>query len=135
LFEEGTPCGAHLIGRAFTFWVFNEFLPYSTFGNLGIAIASGTDPYLGLTKVVRTSGHAPPDLSEGKEFGNAVLRSFNVVPSAGPQRGAINKMWFTYHCDELNGIDASRLVFWKTFSHGQTWSIAGRSAPVDTVQN
>ena len=86
LIEVDPPCGGHLIGRAFS-----QLSPQlsaedpvdSSFG-LGLAIVSGTNPYLGTTTVVRTSGYVPPNAQVIKAPTKILpaLRYYRITPRA-----------------------------------------------------
>jgi hypothetical protein len=127
LFEEGGPCGGHLIGR-----VYSELPrqidanhPTDNIADLGLTIQGGTNPSPGRVRVMRTSGYAPPN-SGGLQA--AVLRYYNVAPEFGPQRGALNHVTFRLHCDELNGARLSELRFWRTRNRGDAWRFSGSTS-------
>ncbi len=124
LVEEGMPCGGHLIGR-----VYSEFArtldgsnPSDDFYGLGLSIRSGTNPYLGRTRVVRTNGYMPPG---AKPENNPALRYFQITPGAGPQQGDPNEMTFQLHCTELNAADPGEQHFWRSRNRGRSWSFSG----------
>ncbi|HEY3876179.1 MAG TPA: G8 domain-containing protein [Candidatus Kapabacteria bacterium] len=124
LTEEGAPCGGHLIGRAFTEHqhTLDATNPIDSFGGLGLTIRSGTDPYLGLTRVVRTSGYLPV----GSNPASAPMeRYYRITTGAGPQKGALNEMIMQVHCDEWNDADLTRLHFWRSPDGGETWAFSG----------
>ena len=125
--EEGGVCGGHLIGRAFSEFpaILDASHPVDSFENLGLTIRSGTNPYLGRTRVVRTSGYPPPGSNSADR---PVLRYYSVTPGAGPQQGMPNEMTFRFHCDELNGAVPFMLHFWRSRDRGSTWAFSGMTS-------
>ncbi|HET6400481.1 MAG TPA: G8 domain-containing protein [Candidatus Kapabacteria bacterium] len=127
LIEEGGTCGGHLIGR-----VFSEFQrtldstnSVDSFYGLGLTIESGTNPYLGRTRVMRTSGYPPP----GANLNNhPVLRYYRISPGDGPQLGNPDSISMQVHCDEWNGADPTQLHFWRSRDRGATWAYSGLSS-------
>lgn len=89
----------------------------SDFGNIGIAIG-WVDVALDSTTVTRVSGV--------RQVGNgnlAVLRYYDVQPEVNS--GLISSLAISYHPDELNGNDPSRLILWKSKDSGGTWTAYG----------
>ncbi len=130
LTEDAPPCGGHLIGRVFSEngVVLSASHPIDSFYGFGLTVASGTVPYLGLTKIVRTSGHLPPNAEfvNGSSAVLPVLRYYRITSGAGPQTGAPDTMAMRLHCDELNGADPTRLNFWRSpDAAGSTWAYSG----------
>ncbi len=137
LIEEGAPCGGHVIGRVFTQLapVLDSTDPVNNFSGLGLTIASGTNPYLGRTKVVRTSGYLPPNagvVNASVEILPA-LRYYRVTPGAGPQTGTPDGMSMQIHCDERNGADPTALHFWRSPDQGNTWAFSGLTSYNDST--
>ena len=132
LTEENPPCGGHLIGRAYTelSQTLTAANPVDNFAGLGLRIASGTNPYLGLTKVTRTSGYFPPGANPAN---GPMLRYYRITTSAGPQ-STPDTISMSIHCDEMNGADLSRLNFWRSFDNGGTWALSGIES-YDRAQN
>ncbi|SRR5579883_308929 len=130
LTEESMPCGGHVIGK-----IFSEFTrtldasnPIDSFYGLGLTIKSGTNPYLGRVRVVRTAGYEPPNFSASKNGlggGQAVLRYYRITSSAGPQYDPPNELQMQVHCDEFNGAHADQLHFWRSRDQGATWAFSG----------
>ena len=129
LIEAAPPCGGHLIGRAFSeiSATLDSMNPVDSFFGLGLVIASGTNPYLGLTNIVRTSGYAPPNATVANSSSPMlpVLRYYRITTGAGPQSGTPNVMSEQVHCDELNGTELSQLHFWRSPDRGNTWAYSG----------
>jgi G8 domain len=129
LFEEAKPCGGHLIGRAFSEIpvTLDAQHPVDSFYGLGLTITSGTNPYLGPTRVVRTSGYLPPNANLVKAPSAIVpaLRYYRITTGAGPQTGTPDEMAMQLHCDELNGVDPSALHYWRSLDQGNTWAFSG----------
>jgi hypothetical protein len=137
LIEEGAPCGGHLIGRVFSQLspVLDATDPVDSFSGLGLTIASGTNPYLGLTKVVRTSGYPPPNagvVNASVEILPA-LRYYRITPGNGPQTGTPDAMTMQIHCDEMNGADPTALHFWRSPDQGNTWAFSGLTSYNDST--
>jgi hypothetical protein len=124
LIEESKPCGGHLIGRAYSeiSATLDSTNPVDSFFGLGLTIASGTNPYLGLTRVVRTSGYLPPGANAAND---PMLRYYSITTSAGPQTGTPDMMAMQVHCDELDGSNLSQLHFWRSPDRGNTWAFSG----------
>jgi len=129
LVEDAKPCGGHLIGRAFSeiSVTLDSTHPIDSFSGLGLTIASGTNPYLGLTRVVRTSGYMPPNANVTVASSGVVpvLRYYRVTPGNGPQLGTPNVMTMQLHCDELNGAAPASIHFWRSLDQGNTWAFSG----------
>lgn len=125
--EEGGVCGAHVIGKIFTtpyrFWAGDDRM--HRFGNIGLEITSGTEPYLELTRVVRIAGYDPPGERIGIQPERTVKRYFAITQSTGAQRGERNTMKFSLHCDELNGANPGELSFWRSTNSGGAWRLSG----------
>ncbi|HEX5316167.1 MAG TPA: G8 domain-containing protein, partial [Candidatus Kapabacteria bacterium] len=87
LIEEGGPCGGHLIGRVFSenSRTLDSTNPVDSFYGFGLTIKSGTAPYLGQTRVMRTSGYSPPGANPDN---HPVLRYYRISPGDGPQMGS-----------------------------------------------
>ncbi len=132
LIEEAPPCGGHLIGRAFSELprLLDSLNPVDSFYGFGLTIASGTNPYLGLTRVVRTSGYLPPLAKSANE---PLLRYYRVATSAGPQTGTPDELRMQIHCDELSGADPSLLHFWRSPDGGNTWAYSGLTSANDST--
>lgn len=126
--EEGGNCGARIIGKIFT--TPYRFFPLSEkthdFGNIGLTITTG-EPYLQHTRVVRYAGYLPPGERRGIQQERTVLRYFNVIPGAGPQSIMPSTIKFDLHCDEINGVDLEKAVFWRSTSGGASWAYSGIS--------
>ncbi len=124
LVEEAKPCGGHLIGRAYSeiSATLDSINPVDSFYGFGLTITSGTNPYLGLTKVVRTSGYLPPGANAAND---PMLRYYRITTSAGPQTGTPDVMTMQVHCDELNGANLSQIHFWRSPDRGNTWAFSG----------
>lgn len=121
--EEGT---AHIIGKIFTVpFYFSALDDEHDFGNIGLNIRSGTEPYLENTRVVRVAGYDPPGNRIGVQSERTVKRYFNVIPSTGPQLGELNRLTFSVHPDEMNGAAPHELHFWKSTNGGQAWGPSG----------
>ncbi|HWF43430.1 MAG TPA: G8 domain-containing protein [Candidatus Kapabacteria bacterium] len=123
LTEEGGSCGGHLRGRAYSEMLSNldASHPVDSFENLGLTIRSGENPYLGRTRVVRTSGYLPPGSNPADR---PVLRYYSITPADGPQ-ATNDEMTFHFHCDELNGANPNMLNFWRSRDRGSTWAFSG----------
>jgi hypothetical protein len=136
LIEASKPCGGHLIGRAFSEIprLLDSMNPIDSFYGLGLTIASGTKQYLGLTKVVRTSGYAPPNTGVLKASTAIlpVLRYYRVSTGAGPQTGTPDRMAMQIHCDELNGVVPTQLHYWRSLDRGNTWAFSGLTSYNDS---
>jgi hypothetical protein len=130
LVEEEKPCGGHLIGRVFSEFprILDASNPVDSFYGLGITIRSGTNPYLGRTKVVRTSGYAPPGIIAPNQMTDRLpaQRYYNITTGAGPQRGDTNEIAIQLHCDELNGADPATFSFWRSRVREGAWAASGR---------
>ncbi|HZK76613.1 MAG TPA: G8 domain-containing protein, partial [Candidatus Kapabacteria bacterium] len=111
--EQGAPCGGHLIGRAFSEVprTLDSTNPVDSSYGFGLTIKSGTDPYLGVTRVMRTSGYLPPGANSNN---HPVLRYYRISPGDGPQQGSPNILSMQVHCDEWNGADPTQLHFWRS---------------------
>ena len=127
LIEEGMPCGGHLIGR-----IFSEFPrqldasnPIDSMYGFGLTIRTGTNPYLGRTRIVRTSGYLPPGANAEN---HSVLRYYQITPGDGPQQGDTNEITFQFHCSELNGANLNDLHFWRSRNRGASWAYSGRTS-------
>jgi hypothetical protein len=124
--EEGGNCGARIIGKIFT--TPYRFFPLSgkthNFGNIGLTITTG-EPYLQHTRVTRYAGYLPPGQRYGIQPERTVLRYFNIIPGAGPQMITPNSMKFDLHCDEINGVELGKAVFWRSTSDGNSWAYSG----------
>lgn len=127
--EEGGNCGGRIVGKIYT-------MPYRffqlgdlthDFGNIGLTLTSGTEPYLQLTRVSRVAGYLPPGERLGIQPESTVKRYFNIIPSDGPQTGALNRIIFSLHCDETNGANLDEVVFWRSTSNGHSWALSGIS--------
>ena len=136
LIEEGAPCGGHLIGRAFSEnpRTLDSTNPVDSFYGLGLTIASGTNPYLGLTKVVRTSGYLPPhaNVIDASLSVLSVLRYYRVTVGDGPQTGTRDAMSMQVHCDEMNGVVPTQLHYWRSLDGGNSWAFSGLTSYNDT---
>jgi hypothetical protein len=123
LTEEGGPCGGHLLGRAYSEMSSNldASHPVDSFENLGLTIRTGENPYLGRTRVVRTSGYAPPGSNTADR---PVLRYYSITPGDGPQ-ATDDEMTFHFHCDERNGVNPDMLSFWRSRNRGSNWAFSG----------
>ncbi len=136
LIEEGAPCGGHLIGRVYSQLALplDSMNPVDSFNGLGLTITSGTKPYLGLTKVIRTSGYAPPNTGVVTASVPVlpVLRYYRIIPGDGPQTGSQDAMSMQIHCDELNGTDPTALHFWRSPDQGNTWAYSGLTSYNDS---
>jgi hypothetical protein len=124
LIEEAKPCGGHVLGRVFSEIprMLDSMNPVDSFYGFGLTIASGTNPYLGLTKVVRTSGYLPP---LAKTANDPLLRYYRITTGAGPQAGNADQISMQMHCDEFNGADRSLIHFWRSPDGGNTWAFSG----------
>ncbi len=120
--EQGGPCGGHLIGRVYSEFpkTMDSVDPIDTFA--GIIIHSGTDPYLGRTKIVRTTGYLPPGANP---VNVPVLRYYAISPGDGPQLGIPDTISVQVHCDEFNGAGAAQLHFWRSRNRGANWAFSG----------
>ncbi len=123
LIEEGGPCGGHLIGRVYSEFprTLDSLHPIDSFYGFGLTIKSGTNPYLGATRVVRTSGYPPPGSNPNN---HPLLRYYRISPGNGPQ-GTPDTISMQVHCDELNGADPAQLHFWRSSDQGATWAYSG----------
>ncbi len=124
LIEEGGMCGGHLIGRVFSEFprTLDSTNPVDSFYGLGLTITTGTNPYLGRTRVMRTSGYPPPGANPDN---HPVLRYYRISPGAGPQMGNPDIISMQVHCDEWNGADPAQLHFWRSRDRGATWAFSG----------
>jgi len=127
IIEEGGLCGGHLIGRAFSEFsrTLDSTNPVDSFYGLGLTITSGTNPYLGRTRVMRTTGYPPPGANPSNR---PVLRYYRISPGDGPQLGNPDRLAMQVQCDEWNGADPARLHFWRSRDRGETWAFSGLSS-------
>ena len=121
LLEQNAPCGGRLLGRVFseTPIVFNAGNPVDTFA--WMIIRSGA-PYLGHTRIVRTTGYLPPGADPEHD---PVLRYYYISPGAGPQSLSADTISVQVGCDEWNGSTPAMLHFWRSLDHGATWAYSG----------
>jgi hypothetical protein len=132
--ELGGVCGGHIVGRIQTMQnLYDSANRFSTFGDIGLSIRSGSSPYLGKTMVTRTTGYAPPGAFYGNRVPHAMLRYFNVTPANGPQSGLSNHLDFHYDCSELNDVVLERANFWRSTDNGVFWSLVGRTSREDSA--
>ena len=119
--EDSAPCGGYLIGRVYseTPFVFSAGNPVDTFA--GMVIRSGV-PYLGHTRIVRTTGYPPPGANPEHA---PVLRYYYISPGDGPQSISPDTISMQVHCDEWNGSHATLLHFWRSLDRGATWAYSG----------
>jgi len=131
--EEGMPCGGHVIGKVFSEIapILSAQNPIDSFFGLGITIRSGTAPYLGRTRVVRTSGYLPDNM---RREDHPVLRYYSISTGDGPQYGSLNEIAVQIHCDEMNGAPPEALHFWRSRDRGARWAHSGITS-YDPVQN
>ncbi len=120
--EDSTPCGGELIGRVYSETPLTLFAanPVDTFA--GLTIRSGTAPYLGRTRIIRTTGYPPPGANRDN---SPILRYYYISPGDGPQLGSPDTIAMQVDCDEWNGSDPTMLHFWRSFDRGATWAYSG----------
>lgn len=126
--EEGGNCDGRIIGKIFTvpYRFFQLSEKTHDFGNIGITITTG-EPFLQRTRVVRYAGYLPPGERFGIQPERTVKRYFNVTPGDGPQSIAPSRITFDLHCDDVNGVDLDKAVFWRSTSNGASWAYNGIS--------
>jgi hypothetical protein len=130
--EMGGTCGGHIAGRVLTMQnLFDSASAFSTFGNIGLSIRSGSAPFLGRTMVTRTAGYAPPGAFYGNRAPHAISRYFNVTPANGPQSGLSNHLDFHYDCSEVNDVVLARANFWRSTDNGAFWALIGRDSIIE----
>jgi hypothetical protein len=124
LIEEGMPCGGHVIGKVFSEIapILSAQNPIDSFFGLGITIRSGSAPYLGPTRIVRTSGYLPSNM---RREDHPVLRYLSISTGDGPQYGSPNEISIQIHCDEMNGASPEALHFWRSRDRGARWAHSG----------
>ncbi|HET6513008.1 MAG TPA: G8 domain-containing protein [Candidatus Kapabacteria bacterium] len=124
--EEGGNCGGRVIGKIYTmpYRFFQLSERTHDFGNIGLTITSG-EPFLQHTRVVRYAGYLPPGERIGIQPERTVKRYFQVIPGDGPQTITPNTIEFKLHCDDVNGVDLSNAVFWRSTSDGHSWAYSG----------
>ncbi|MCX6352189.1 MAG: T9SS type A sorting domain-containing protein [Bacteroidetes bacterium] len=111
-----------------------------TFGNLGIDITPNGSNAPGSTVVVRTTGHAQTGQLVHDSLGathhyDGIKRYFSITPTNNANLGTT--ITFHYDANELNGLSASSLVFYRAShidtSHFEYKGVGSRSGNTVTL--